>query len=66
MVFGGTIVYGVFWIIVALTSRSASIKSYESLEHEWASQANSGFYASVVFTLVLSVAAAAVWWWMRA
>jgi hypothetical protein len=66
MVFGagGTIVYGVFWIIVALTSRSAWLKSYESLEHESASQANSGFYASVVFTLVLSVAAAAVWWWM--
>jgi glucan phosphoethanolaminetransferase (alkaline phosphatase superfamily) len=66
MVFGAgaTIVYGVFWAIVALVNKNAWLKSYETVEHESAKAASSGFYASVVFTLVLSVAAAALWWWM--
>jgi hypothetical protein len=61
---GGTIAYGVFWAIVALTNRSAWLKSYESVGHESASQANSGFYAALVFSLLLCLAGAAVWWWM--
>jgi hypothetical protein len=61
---GGTIVYGVFWIIVALTSRSAWIKHYVTVEHESASSANSGFAAALVFSTVVCLAGAAVWWWM--
>jgi len=61
---GGTIVYGIFWIIVALTSRSSWIKHYESAAHESASQASSGFDAALVFSLVICLAGAAVWWYM--
>ena len=61
---GGTIVYGVFWIIVALTSRGEWIKHYETTAHESASQASSGFDAALVFSLVICLAGAALWWWM--
>jgi hypothetical protein len=66
MLFGaaGTIVYGIFWIIVALTSRGDWIKHYETTAHESASQASSGFAAALVFSLVICLAGAAVWWWM--
>ena len=61
---GGTIVYGIFWIIVALTSRGEWIKHYETTAHESASQASSGFDAALVFSLVICLAGAALWWWM--
>lgn len=61
---GGTIVYGVFWVIVALADKSALLKSYESVGHESASKANSGFYAALVFSLVVCLAGAVLWWWM--
>jgi hypothetical protein len=61
---GGSVVFGIFGIIVALTNRASWVKYYEALNHESASQANSGFVAGVVFTLVVSIAAAAVWLWM--
>jgi hypothetical protein len=61
---GGTIVYGIFWIIVALTSRGDWIKHYETAAHESASQASSGFDAALVFSLAICLAGAAIWWWM--
>jgi hypothetical protein len=61
---GGSLVYGIFGIVVALTSRSSWLKYYEGLNHESASQANSGFWAAFVFTIVVSVAAAGLWVWM--
>jgi hypothetical protein len=66
MLFGaaGTIVYAVFWIIVAVISRSALLKHYESVGHESASSANSGFFAALVFSTIICLAGAAVWWWM--
>jgi hypothetical protein len=61
---GGSIVFGIFGIIVALTNRAAWVKYYEGLNHESASQANSGFTAGVVFTVIVAVASAAIWLWM--
>jgi hypothetical protein len=61
---GGTIVYGIFWVIVALTYRNTWLKNYESIDHETASQASSGFTAALVFSLVICLAGAAMWWWM--
>lgn len=61
---GGNVVFGIFGIVVALTNRTAWIKYYRGLNHESASQANSGFTAGVVFTLIVSLAAAALWLWM--
>ena len=46
----GTIVYGLYWLIVALADRAA--------------RATSGFDASVVSTLVVCIVAVAVWVWM--
>jgi len=61
---GGTIVYGIFWVIVALVDKNALLKSYETVGHESASNANSGFWAALVFSLAVCLAGAALWLWM--
>ncbi len=60
----GTVVFGIYGVIAALTSKAAVIHYYESLNHMTASQANSGFAAAVVFTIVVCLAFAAVWVFM--
>jgi hypothetical protein len=59
-----TIVYGLWGVIAALTQKTAVLKYYESLYHESASKANSGFNSGIVFALLFSLIMAAVWWGM--
>jgi hypothetical protein len=60
----GTVVYGLYWLIVAVANRAATLRHFESMDHETAGQASSGFAASLVFTLLICIAAAALWVWM--
>jgi hypothetical protein len=59
-----TIAFGLWGIIAALTNKTAVLKYYESMGHETASQANSGFNAGIVFTMLFCLIIAAVWWGM--
>jgi hypothetical protein len=57
----GSIVFGLWGIVSALTSKAQLIRYYESLDHESASQANSGFASAIVFTVVVGLVFAALW-----
>ena len=57
----GSVVFGLWGIVSALTSKTELIHYYESLDHVSASQANSGFTAAIVFTVIVGLVSAALW-----
>jgi hypothetical protein len=60
----GTVVYGLYGLIVALSDRTAALRNFESMGHLKPGQASSEFTSSVVFSLVISIVATALWVWM--
>jgi hypothetical protein len=59
-----TVVYGLYGLIVALASRAAALRNFESMDHVTASKASSEFTFFVGFSLVECIAEAALWVWM--
>ena len=57
----GSIVFGLWGIVSAVTSKAQLIHYYESLDHVSARQANSGFASAIVFTIVVGLVSAALW-----
>jgi hypothetical protein len=60
----GTVVYGLYGLIVALANRATALRNLESVNHMTASKASSEITFLIVFSLVECIAAAALWVWM--